>query len=101
MLEKVDTLVLDKTGTLTEGKPKVHSVITTTRNEKPSYCGWWRVWSSEANIRWARPSFARRKRMDSRCRSLDFHYLTGFGVSGKVDGKMCWWGMKLCFRAAR
>ena len=26
-LEKVDTLVVDKTGTLTEGRPKVHSVI--------------------------------------------------------------------------
>ena len=28
MLEKVDTLVVDKTGTLTEGKPRVASVIT-------------------------------------------------------------------------
>ena len=28
-LEKVDTLVVDKTGTLTEGKPKLTSVITT------------------------------------------------------------------------
>ena len=28
MLEKVDTLVVDKTGTLTEGKPSVESVVT-------------------------------------------------------------------------
>ena len=29
LLEKVDTLVVDKTGTLTEGKPKLVSVVTT------------------------------------------------------------------------
>ncbi len=27
-LEKVDTLVVDKTGTLTEGKPKLMSVVS-------------------------------------------------------------------------
>src|SRR5207247_7760895 len=27
LLEKVDTLVIDKTGTLTEGKPKVETVV--------------------------------------------------------------------------
>jgi Cu+-exporting ATPase len=30
ILEKVDTLVVDKTGTLTEGKPKLVSVVTTS-----------------------------------------------------------------------
>ena len=30
-LEKVDTLVVDKTGTLTEGKPKVVAVIALPR----------------------------------------------------------------------
>lgn len=30
LMEKVDTLVVDKTGTLTEGKPKVQSVIAAT-----------------------------------------------------------------------
>jgi Cu+-exporting ATPase len=29
MLEKVDTLVVDKTGTLTEGKPQLSEVVTT------------------------------------------------------------------------
>jgi len=30
LMEKVDTLVIDKTGTLTDGKPRVASLITTT-----------------------------------------------------------------------
>ena len=33
ILERVDTLVLDKTGTLTEGKPKVVSVCRTGQDE--------------------------------------------------------------------
>ncbi len=34
ILEKVDTLVLDKTGTLTEGKPRVLSIITAPGPER-------------------------------------------------------------------
>jgi Cu+-exporting ATPase len=32
-MEKVDTLVIDKTGTLTEGKPKLVAIVTTELNE--------------------------------------------------------------------
>jgi len=35
-LEKVDTLVVDKTGTLTEGKPRVVSVVTLARESQPA-----------------------------------------------------------------
>ncbi len=36
ILEKVDTLVVDKTGTLTEGKPRVVSVVTLARESQPA-----------------------------------------------------------------
>ena len=35
-LEKIDTLVVDKTGTLTEGKPRVVSVVTLARESQPA-----------------------------------------------------------------
>ena len=39
-MEKVDTLVVDKTGTLTEGKPSVVAIKTAPRHRrKPSCCG--------------------------------------------------------------
>jgi len=34
LLEKVDTLVVDKTGTLTEGKPRLVSVIPATAHDE-------------------------------------------------------------------
>ena len=37
-MEKVDTLVIDKTGTLTEGKPKVIAVIAGGRIRRSTTC---------------------------------------------------------------
>ena len=57
-MEKVDTLVIDKTGTLTEGKPKVRLYCRPARIPRETrYCGWPRVWSAPANTRWRRPSY--------------------------------------------
>ena len=40
-LEKVDTLVVDKTGTLTEGKPRVVAIVAAPRDlTKPRCCRW-------------------------------------------------------------
>ena len=54
-LEKVDTLVVDKTGTLTEGRPQVVTVIAAPgmRTRPTSYASPRRS-SAPANIRWRR-----------------------------------------------
>ena len=39
-MEKVDTLVVDKTGTLTEGKPKVTAIVPATGLRSPIFCRW-------------------------------------------------------------
>ena len=52
-LQKVDTLALDKTGTLTQGKPELMTVVArSAARPKTASCGWWPAWSGEANIRW-------------------------------------------------
>ena len=57
--EEVDTLVVDKTGTLTEGKPKVTAVVAGGRlRRETTCCAWPRVWSGAASIR-SRPRSSR------------------------------------------
>ena len=88
ILREVDTLVIDKTGTLTEGKPKLVSVITVgTRVD-------------EANLLRLAASLERGSEhplaaaivagADSRgiklTESTRFESITGKGVSGEVDG---------------
>jgi Cu+-exporting ATPase len=87
-LAKVDTLVVDKTGTLTEGKPRLAAVRT-----QP---GW-----TEAELLRLAASLERSSEHPlagafaaaAAERSLtlsdvkDFRYFTGQGISGSVDGK--------------
>ncbi len=88
LLEKVDTLVVDKTGTLTDGKPRVVSVAGAPGRMRTNCCGWSPVWNREANIR-SELRWWRRRRVEAwswRERN-DFQSQTGRGVSGRVDGK--------------
>jgi P-type Cu+ transporter len=50
-LEKVDTLVVDKTGTLTEGRPRVVAVVPAGDFEKPTSLCWQRASNGRASIR--------------------------------------------------
>jgi Cu+-exporting ATPase len=88
-MEKVDTLVVDKTGTLTEGKPRVTSVVTAAdlteddllklaaslerSSEHPLAAAVMRA-AKDKNIAADEPS--------------DFASVTGKGVTGKVGGRL-------------
>ena len=61
VLEKVDTLVVDKTGTLTEGKPHLAALVAVPGQARTSYCALPPVWSAAASIRWQRLSSRRRE----------------------------------------
>ncbi len=86
-LEKVDVLVVDKTGTLTEGKPKLETVLTTSGFDEDEIL---RLAASlerasehplaEAIVQGAE---ARKLTLAT---TLDFESVTGKGVTGSVDG---------------
>jgi Cu+-exporting ATPase len=67
-MEKVDTLVVDKTGTLTEGKPKVVAVVRLPASRRAKCFGWPPAWSRRASIRWRRPLWPRPRSAGSRRR---------------------------------
>ncbi len=88
LLEKVDTLVVDKTGTLTEGRPRVSAIVVipplTDREFLRAAASLERA--SEHPFAKAIVSAAEDKgiRLGE---ALDFRSETGMGTSGTVDGK--------------
>ncbi len=88
LMEKVDTLVIDKTGTLTDGKPRVTSVVTTAGRDENELL---RIVASleqgsEHPLGAAAVQAARSRGMVL-ANSAEFQSHTGRGVSGLVDGR--------------
>ncbi|MGH9874839.1 MAG: heavy metal translocating P-type ATPase [Pyrinomonadaceae bacterium] len=87
LLREVDTLVIDKTGTLTEGKPKLASVVATPGIDEQTLL---RLAAnlergSEHPLAAAIVSGAAERGIELR-EASEFESLTGKGVAGKVDG---------------
>lgn len=86
-LEKIDTLVVDKTGTLTEGKPRLTSVITVdTWDEGELLRLVATVEQSSEHPLGAAITMAARERALELAGPEGFETITGKGVSGRVDG---------------
>jgi Cu+-exporting ATPase len=88
LLEKVDTLVVDKTGTLTEGKPRLMAVVALPGQKESELlrlaAGLER--ESEHPLAAAIVSGAREKGLDLP-KANGFQSVTGKGVKGTVDGQ--------------
>jgi Cu+-exporting ATPase len=85
VMRKVDTLVVDKTGTLTEGKPRLQSVVTAIDEQAFLRLAASLERHSEHPLAAAIVSGAR----DRGVKLIDavhFHSLTGKGVVGEVEG---------------
>ena len=88
ILEKVNVLVVDKTGTLTEGKPKLTAILPAADMEENELL---RLvasleQSSEHPLAAAIVAGAKERRLPL-SRAEDFQSQTGKGASGKVDGQ--------------
>jgi Cu+-exporting ATPase len=87
-LERVDTLVVDKTGTLTEGKPRVVSVIAAPGDESELVRIVASLEQGSEHTLGAAVLTAAKDRGLTPAKAQDFHSLTGRGVTGKVDGRV-------------
>jgi P-type Cu+ transporter len=88
VLEKIDTLVVDKTGTLTEGKPKLVAISTAegfTETEVLQYAA--SVEQASEHPLAAAVMNAARERGVTLLAAKEFQSVTGKGASGIVDGR--------------
>jgi Cu+-exporting ATPase len=87
-LAKVDVLIVDKTGTLTEGKPKLAGVIAQSDYQEEEVLSVAAALEkgSEHPLADAIVSAAQERGL-SLDKAEDFEAVTGQGVTGKVDGK--------------
>ena len=98
ILEKVDTVVVDKTGTLTEGKPRVSSVVAEPNCDETTVL---RVAaslerSSEHPLA-AAILGAAKERGIATSDVADFHYRAGKGITGVVAAKKAALGNRALF----
>ncbi|MGH7014817.1 MAG: heavy metal translocating P-type ATPase [Stellaceae bacterium] len=86
--EKVDTLVIDKTGTLTEGKPRVVAVVPLEGFDEKTVLSFAASLerASEHPLAAAIVSAATERGAALRD-AVDFASLTGKGVTGRIDGR--------------
>ncbi|MBL8202732.1 MAG: heavy metal translocating P-type ATPase [Blastocatellia bacterium] len=87
-MEKVDTLVVDKTGTLTEGRPKLVSILPQASYSEAQILSLAASLerSSEHPLAAAILAAAQDRQIES-VEVTDFQSVTGKGVNGKINGK--------------
>jgi len=101
LLEKIDTLVIDKTGTLTVGKPKLIEIVSAGEMDEGEVLklGAALERSSEHPLAAAIVASAQERSIELPA-VLDFESHTGKGVSGTVEGRAVAIGNKALLRDA-
>ena len=87
-MEKVDTLVIDKTGTLTEGRPKVTTVVAASGHTEDEVVGLAAALERSSEHPLAAAVLAAAVERNLTVAAVtDFTSVTGEGVTGVVDGR--------------
>ncbi|HTS10663.1 MAG TPA: heavy metal translocating P-type ATPase [Candidatus Limnocylindrales bacterium] len=98
ILEKVDTLVVDKTGTLTEGRPRVMSVISTAGGDGADILRVAATLERSSEHPLASAILAAAKERNIAPADLsEFRYRAGKGITGKVAGRSAALGNRALF----
>ncbi|NMM36420.1 MAG: heavy metal translocating P-type ATPase [Glaciimonas sp.] len=89
LMEKVDTLVIDKTGTLTEGKPRVQRVVAASGFDESQVLHYAASLDalSEHPLALAIVNHAKEQNLSPKP-VTQFESVTGKGVRGQIDGKL-------------
>jgi len=88
IMEKVDTLVVDKTGTLTEGKPKLVSVMVNQGFDESELLAWIAGVEKQSEHPLAQAIVdGAKERSISSIDVRDFSSVTGMGVTASINGK--------------
>jgi heavy metal translocating P-type ATPase len=88
LMEKVDTLVVDKTGTLTEGKPQVQRVIAAPGFSKLTVLHYAASLDAQSEHPLAAAIVQHAKEQNLSLKPVtQFDSVTGKGVHGEIDGK--------------
>lgn len=87
-LEKVNTVMMDKTGTLTEGKPKITQIVASSNGQENELLKWAAAIekNSEHPLALAIVQGAQERNLNIP-EVTQFNSVTGGGVTGIVDGK--------------
>ena len=87
-MEKVDTLVVDKTGTLTEGKPKVTAIVPAAGLSEPEILSLAASLERSSEHPLAAAIVAAAQERNAAIQEpTDFASVTGMGVTGKIGGR--------------
>jgi Cu+-exporting ATPase len=87
ILHKVDTLIVDKTGTLTEGRPKVTRLVTTGDTDEPTLLKLAASLERASEHPLAAAIIAAAEERSLQLTTVAaFESVTGKGISGKIDG---------------
>ena len=91
---RTETVVLDKTGTITEGKPIVTDIVANNINEEELLTVAYTL-EKESEHPLSKAIKSRAEKDDVKEKSISsFKALPGFGVEGIIDGKKGWGGKK-------
>lgn len=86
VMEKIDTLVVDKTGTLTEGKPKISSVISVNNYDENFIVKMAASIEQNSEHPLSKAVIDKAKELSVELSAIkNFEYITGKGVMGNID----------------